>query len=58
MDPIKYNYLLSLWDDISGQITHKTLPETNEIVELSKEEQQKLRQQIMVDKLKKSFGCT
>ncbi len=54
-DPVKFNYLLALWDS-ANFITHKTMPDTYELEKLSEIEHMKLRDKIFTDKLKKSFG--
>lgn len=55
-DPIKYNYLLYLWNEISNAITHGTDPVTYEIVKMEEDIKRQVRQQVMIDKMKKSFG--
>lgn len=53
-DPIKFNYQLQLWDDANFKFGTK--PETYEIVRLCDIDRLELKQGVLDDKLKKSFG--
>lgn len=55
MDPVKYNYLLSLWEEISMDVS---VSMTNYEGPDDEKEAQERRQQWLIDELKKSFGCT